>query len=181
MLIAREKKENNIAEYILYMWSLENILRAYSLDINKVKENIIDNYNISGELKNEMYEWYDNLIQMMKLENLEEKGHLNINKIVLDDFNKFHMHLLNDVKDPQYIFLFNSSVNNIVEFREKNKDITSSDIEICLNALFGIWMLKLQKKEISKQTLSAINSISKLLAMLSLKYKENEDKLKKEQ
>ena len=36
MLIAREKKKNNIAEYILYMWQLEDMLRALKLDMEQV-------------------------------------------------------------------------------------------------------------------------------------------------
>ena len=37
MLIAREKKKNNIAEYILYMWQLEDMLRALKLDMEQVE------------------------------------------------------------------------------------------------------------------------------------------------
>ena len=37
MLIAREKKKNNIAEYILYMWQLEDMLRALKLDMEHIK------------------------------------------------------------------------------------------------------------------------------------------------
>ena len=43
MLIAREKKKNNIAEYILYMWQLEDMLRALKLDMEQV-----DRYLVAG-------------------------------------------------------------------------------------------------------------------------------------
>ena len=41
MLIAREKKKSNIAEYILYMWQVEDMLRGLGLDINRVKNELI--------------------------------------------------------------------------------------------------------------------------------------------
>ena len=34
MFIAEQKKRDNIAEYLLYMWQLEDILRAYVLDFD---------------------------------------------------------------------------------------------------------------------------------------------------
>ena len=29
MIIARQKKQENIAEYLLYMWQIEDIIRAF--------------------------------------------------------------------------------------------------------------------------------------------------------
>ena len=41
MLIADQIKENNIAEYVLYMWQTEDLLRGFKLDIDLVEENIV--------------------------------------------------------------------------------------------------------------------------------------------
>ncbi len=41
MLIAREKRKTNIAEYILYMWEIEDLIRANGFDIDKIDRNII--------------------------------------------------------------------------------------------------------------------------------------------
>ncbi|MFR3549496.1 MAG: DUF4924 family protein, partial [Coprobacter sp.] len=46
------------------------------------------------------------------------------------------------------------------------------EIETCFNALYGILMLRLQKKEISEQTQAAMKQISTFLALLSEKYKQ---------
>ncbi|MDE7144362.1 MAG: DUF4924 family protein, partial [Muribaculaceae bacterium] len=35
MIIASEKRKNNIAEYLLYMWQIEDIIRANNLDIDR--------------------------------------------------------------------------------------------------------------------------------------------------
>ena len=72
MLIAREKKKTNIAEYILYMWQVEAMLRALNLDIRQVDEKLIGSYRIDEATAKEMHEWYENLIEMMRLEKVEK-------------------------------------------------------------------------------------------------------------
>ena len=57
MLIAREKKKTNIAEYILYMWQVEAMLRALNLDIRQVDEKLIGSYRIDEVTAKEMHEW----------------------------------------------------------------------------------------------------------------------------
>ena len=37
MIIASQKKKENIAEYLLYMWQIEDIIRAYGLDIDQIQ------------------------------------------------------------------------------------------------------------------------------------------------
>ena len=37
MYIAKQLKEKNIAEYLLYMWQVEDIIRAHSLNIDQLK------------------------------------------------------------------------------------------------------------------------------------------------
>ncbi len=45
MLIAEQKRKENIAEFILYIWQLEDILRAYNFDIETINEHIIKRFN----------------------------------------------------------------------------------------------------------------------------------------
>ena len=41
MIVAKEKRENNIAEYLLYMWQVEDIIRACNYDITVINANIV--------------------------------------------------------------------------------------------------------------------------------------------
>jgi len=173
MLIAKQKKEENIAEYLLYMWQIEDIIRAYHLDIEVIQKNIIEQFNSNEETKKEIREWYENLIQMMQLENIQEKGHLQINKNIVSDLNDLHLELLQDPKEIQYNALFFKTLPFLVEFRNKTKAGTETDdIELALNALYGILLLRLQKKEISKETMQAVEQIGKLLVNLSVKWRD---------
>lgn len=172
MIIAKQKKEENIAEYLLYMWQIEDILRAYNLDIEKIDEVIVSQYQKDENTKKEIRDWYDNLIQMMKLEHLENSGHLQININLINDLNDLHMELLQNPQEIQYNALFFKTLPFLVEFRGKlNVGAEVNDIELSLHSLYAILLLKLQGKEISKNTGVAIKQISSLLAVLSLKYK----------
>ena len=89
MITASQKKRDNIAEYLLYMWQIEDLIRANGLDIDKIRANIIDKYSaLTPAQRKEMEEWYESLIDMMRREDVAEKGHLQLNKnviIALDD------------------------------------------------------------------------------------------------
>lgn len=61
MLIAREKKKNNIAEYILYMWQLEDMLRALKLDMEQVDRYLVAGFQADERTSKEIHDWYDNL------------------------------------------------------------------------------------------------------------------------
>jgi len=63
----------------------------------------------------------------------------------------------------------------IVELRAKPGGTDYSEIETCLNVLYGVLLLRLQKKEVSQQTTVAVGLISELLRMLSAKYKQDKE------
>ena len=171
MFVAQQKKEENIAEYLLYMWQLEDILRAYNFDIEKVEQVLIDPTNNSVEKKQEARDWYVQLIQLMKLENIEIEGHLEINKSLLSELNELHLQLIKDANEKEYIETYYKTLSFIVELRAKSKVKEVSEIGTCFTALYGFLLLKLQKKEISKDTVSAISQIATLLRLLSERYK----------
>lgn len=176
MIIAQEKKKTNLAEYILYMWQVEDLIRAYKFDIETIDKNIISQFQEKEDKKTEIKAWYDNLIEMMKVEKIQEKGHLQIIKNNINELNDFHLYLLNEAKYIEYIKLRELANLNILEFRSKaNLSIDISEIEVCFTALYGILMLKLQKKEITKDTLGAINTFTKMLALLTDKYQKFEE------
>ncbi|WP_282036697.1 DUF4924 family protein [Saccharicrinis aurantiacus] len=179
MIVAREKKETNIVEYILYMWQVEDLIRAYELNIEAIKENIIPQYNISGDELNETIEWYDNLIEMLKVEQKIEKGHIQAIINTVNDLNRLHLELLKDTKEIAYRHIYNATLPFITEFDEKTGKKLSNEIECCLTAIYSQFLLKLQGKEVSKGTAEAVKSFSNFLAFLSGKY-HDEQKAEKE-
>lgn len=174
MITASEKKKENIAEYLLYMWQIEDLIRANGLDIDKIQANIIDRYkDLTDAQRKDMREWYESLIDMMRREDVVTSGHLQINKNVIIALDDLHRRLLSDTKFASYSAQFYHTLPIIVELRAKAGDNKADEIETCFNALYGILMLRLQGKEISEETLQATAQISKFLALLSHYYKED--------
>lgn len=168
MIHASQKKKENIAEYLLYMWQIEDLIRANQLDIDKIQANIIDRYaDLDPSKRKEMREWYESLIDMMRREGVAEKGHLQLNKNVISDLEDLHRRLLADPKFAAYSAQFYHTLPLIVDLRSRAGEKKSGEIETAFNALYGILMLKLQRKEISKETLEATAQISKFLALLA--------------
>ena len=174
MITASQKHKENIAEYLLYMWQIEDLIRANGLDIDKIQENIIDRYtSLSDQQKKEMREWYESLIDMMRREDVAKTGHLQLNRNVIIDLEDLHRRLMADPKFASYNVQFYHTLPFIVELRAKAGENKTGEIETCFNALYGVLMLKLQGKEISQETLDAVAQISKFLALLSHYYKKD--------
>ena len=172
MLIAKKLKEENIAQYLLYMWQIEDIIRANKLDIDIIDKQIISGFEQPQNVKNEIREWYENLIDKMRREDVMEKGHLIINKNVISELTELHNRLLKSPQETEYTEAYYKTLPFIVELRSKTQDKNTPELETCLAALYGFLLMRLQKKEISGETQSALSQISSFLRLLSLKYKE---------
>ena len=66
MKISQQLKEKNIAEYLIYMWQVEDLIRANKCDIDFIRNNIISRY--PAEEHAALEEWYGNLADMMRAE-----------------------------------------------------------------------------------------------------------------
>lgn len=175
MIISQQKRQENIAEYLLYMWQIEDIIRAYKLDIDLIEQNLISKYNVDENKRKEIKDWYESLIKMMELENVRQSGHLQINKNVIIRLADLHQELLKSPKFPEYGAEFYKTLPYIVELRAKAGDNKAGELETCFNALYGTLMLRLQGKEVSEGTMQAVTQISNFLSKLSALYKKNEE------
>lgn len=177
MIIAQSKRKENIAEYLLYMWQVEDIIRAMDMDIDKIKATIIDRYDVDEKMRKKIVDWWEGLIIMMQHEGKQKSGHLQINKNVLIRLNDLHHDLMNNAKFPEYGAEFYKTLPFIVELRAKTPEEQQVDeIETCFNALYGTLILKLQGKELGKDSKTALNQISRFIGLLSAYYKKNEEK-----
>lgn len=173
MYISRQLKEQNIAEYLLYMWQVEDLIRAYSCDAEQLREQVVEPLTLSVEQKSELAQWYVDLIEMMRREDVMQQGHLQINRNVITWLTDLHLQLMRSSKFPYYNAAYYKALPYIVELRAKGARRDEPELETCFEALYGILLLRLQKKEISEETRKAQEAISALLAMLSNYYVED--------
>jgi len=170
MIIAQEKKKTNIIEYILYMWQIEDMIRANKFDINLINKNIIQSFDQPDEIKEEMQEWYKDLIQRMENENIKESGHLSFLTDIIDKLEQLHSQLIKNPDELEYIEAYNAAKPALTDLKQKARGTVAEDVEASLQGLYGILMLKLQQKSINSATQDALVSISKLMALLNEKY-----------
>ncbi len=174
MITASQEKKENIAEYLLYMWQIEDLIRAFGLDMDKIKENIIDRHkDLSAEQRSEMTDWYESLIDMMRREGVTEKGHLQLNKNVIIALDDLNARLVSDSKYAKYAAEYYKVLPLIVDLRSKAGENKSGEIETLFNFLYGILLLRMQGKKISKETHDAIREVSHFMGTLAAYYKKD--------
>ena len=145
-------KHDNIAEYILYIWQMEDYLRAFPEH---------------AEATPELHE----LNEMMHREGITASGHLQLAQIALGELEDLSEQMLNE--DALYraaMFRLQPSLNLL---KAKTDRPTMSDIEACLTLLYQIMMLRLQKREITPETTDVQQRATQVLQFLSRTYKLN--------
>ncbi len=172
MKIAKQLRENNIAEYLIYMWQVEDLIRANDCDIDLIRRNIISRYPETDQPS--LDEWYGNLVNMMRAEGVAKEGHLQINRNVILNLTELHNSLLTSSKYPFYSAAYFKALPFIVELRQRNNKKEESELETCFEGLYGVLLLRLQKKEITSGTENAMKAISHFLSLLADYY--NQDK-----
>ena len=173
MIIAKQKRKENIAEYLLYMWQVEDLIRANHFDIDSIRRTVIFQYDQPDEVKEEIAAWYEELIEMMRSEGVMEKGHIQLNKNVIITLTDLHLRLLKSTKEMIYGAAYYKTLPYIVQLRAKSGGEELPELETCFNAIYGFLLLRMQGKPVSQETQEAIKQISSFLALLAEKYRED--------
>lgn len=173
MIIADKLKKSNRAEYLLYMWQVEDLIRAYGCDEERLAHEFVSRFYLDADKRQATEQWYANLCEMMRSEGKMKQGHLQICNNVLQELTELHEQLLHSNKFPYYREMYYKVLPYIVELRGKSTqahcpDATSEpELQTCFDLLYGVMMLRLQKKSISPETEKAVKDVSALLGQLS--------------
>lgn len=174
MIIARQKRRENLAEYLLYMWQIEDLIRAFEFSLPRLKKEIIDQFQQPEEVKKQISEWYLQLIQQMQDEQITKTGHLRFLQNLLNELHDFHQKLLTSTHDQSYRRLYQQAGPAMQELASRVTSQKMNDIEICLTGLYGMLILRLGKKEISPDTLAGMKNISAMMAYLADQFRKYE-------
>lgn len=174
MIVAQKLRKQNISAYIIYMFQVEDIIRAYGLDVDRICNEYLPRFQYTKEQIADQRDWYAGLIRMMQEEGVQENGHVQVVKNTLLLMVDRHQELLADPKQPFYSAAYYKALPYIVELRSKGMNKEKNEIENCVDALYGATVLKMQGRELTDETKQALQPISHLLEMLSKLY--NEDK-----
>lgn len=144
-----KSKKENIAEYILYLWQMEDYLRAFPQNADATPE---------------LHE----LNEMMHREGILEGGHLALANNALSEVEELHAQLLDEDALYRAAMIRLRPALNLL--KAKTDRPTMSDIEACFVLLYQIMMLRLQKKEITPETADVQQRATQVLTFLSKAY-----------
>ncbi|MBL3656057.1 DUF4924 family protein [Fulvivirga sediminis] len=170
MNIAENKKQNNISEYIIYMYQTEDLIRVYEFDIELIKQYVIKHFPVSEEEKAEMAEWYLEIMAQMKKEEIHEKGHLSTVQKYVEHLSR----MMDDLKTSNEEFkkIYDNAAPYIKESLEIAQGQITDEVQICLNGIYGLLLARMNGREVPQELMPGINSFGDVLSYLSFKYKQ---------
>ena len=170
MFIAQQKLQENIAEYVIYMYQIEDVIRAYDFNVDRIITDFVQPQLPDQSFVNQYRQWYENLVRQMKAQRLEKVGHLHELNDILVELSYLHNTLLNLANDSKYRTLFETATPFIEEFKERSNLKEKNHIEILFHAMYMKMLLRLKKQEISAETEEAFDAMRIMLAYLAKSY-----------
>lgn len=167
--IAKQKKTTNIAEYLLYMWQMEDLLRGVQFDLLKIDEEVLADIS-DEEIRNQNLVWFSNLAKEMREKNIQTSGHLPETYDILNELNLVQQTLLTGINDPEFKKVYSEAKPLLEEFKLKTDKTPRGDIETALTAIYGVLTLRLAEKEISPETRAAVQKFSEYIRLLTKAY-----------
>ena len=138
-------KKNNIAEYILYLWQIEDYLRAFPQQADANQE-------------------LHDLSEMMHQENILEKGHLQLAQNALSELEDLHNDLLD--QEATYRAAMIQLTPSLNLLKAKTDRPTMSDIEDRL-------VLQISSLISKKRFLACVSSKHLMLSIIQTKNLKN--------
>ena len=173
MIIAQRLRTENRAEYLLYMWQVEDIVRLYGADTERICQEYLSRFNVEENEAAAMRQWYADICNMMHSEGKMESGHLQVNETVLDGLSDLHRRLLAAPQFHAYRAHYEQVLPYIVELRAKQaakhteRTDRNSELRPLFELLYGVMMLRMHQKHIIDETARAARETADFLAILS--------------
>lgn len=175
MFVAKQKRRENIAEYLLYMWQVEDILRALHFDPAEIHRYIERGYDCSEEQQREVEEWYLSLARQMREEGILEQGHLSSLTELIARLEALSSELLRDKSETLFATLYYAALPAIVQLRDKGAGGSHGEVETALIGLYGYVQLREQGREVSEETIRGMRQLSTFLALLADRFRTSEE------
>jgi hypothetical protein len=172
MLPAHRKLQENIAEYVIYMFQIEDIVRAFDLNIDRLMQEFVEPQLNDAALIEEYRKWYEELIKDMKVQRIEKSGHLHELKEILVELSYLHNVMMNRAGDKRYKQIYEQALPSLNDLRERSNLKEKNDLELAFHGLYMKLLMRLQRREISEATEKAFESMSAMLGYLAGAYKK---------
>jgi hypothetical protein len=169
--IAERKKAQNIGEYLIYMYQMEDLIRSYQGNLEEIYTYVISHYPVPEEERQEIKGWFGDFAAQMHAEDLLKKGHLKSLQEIVNSLLELHYQLLKS--DAGYVQTFHQVKPHLLEAIDAAAgEEVGNEIQICLNGVYGLLLCRLLGKPVSEQQLEAADAFGNVLSHLNFIYQQ---------
>ena len=151
------------------MWQIEDLIRGFHLNLEDIFYGVIQPAGLEPSQEKKLKNWYQSLIDKMRIQSLEEGGHLHELNEIVKELYMVHTSLIN-MGDKKYEAFFFEAQPYISEFAQRSNYAGVNEVEICMNALYMKLLLRLQGKEITPETEKAFTIFTKMITYIAREY-----------
>ncbi len=175
MYIAQQKRKENIAEYILYLWQLEDLLRALKFSPEAIYNTLVEPNECDEQEKQQIFMWYMSLAGLIKEEGKSEQGHLSHTLHLVADMENLHNQLLALPVGAHYRTLWAPLKEELSRLRIVLARDGVGDIELCFRALYATMLYRIKGDQSKAGAIEdVVTLISPVIASLADMYRKVE-------
>ena len=175
MEIAQTKRRENVAEYILYLWQLEDLLRALQFSPEAIYSTLIaSRTDLAEEQKRVHLMWYMDIAGLLSQEGKEEKGHLEHTLHLIGDLHNLHLQLMKLPLGAHYRQTYARLEAELPRLREVLGNPGMSDTELAFRALYAVMLYRIKGEGDKPAVSDTIEFISPVVAELADMYRKVE-------
>lgn len=171
MFIAEKLRKQNVIAYLVYMYQVEDVIRAYQLDTERIRKDYLVRFGYDEDQLEKACEWYVALVNMMKDEGCQEHGHVQVVRATLTLLEDRHQELLATHEHPDYERVYAQILPILVQLRSKGGK-EKTEVENCMDAIYGLSVLEMRHQQVSDETRSGLKPVAQLMDMLGNYYRE---------
>lgn len=177
MTLSKKKKKEHIVEYILFLWQIEDLVRASSFTPEILQRWADETAQREDTNPDEEQDWIVSIAKEMRAQGKEESGHVSTVNESMVELAHLHEMLLGPLENLRYKEAFEAADPMLRDLVAKQKDDVSHPVEQMLIGLYGWLLLRMKKQSISPETESgfvALRNWANELAKGHLKVYYNE-------
>ena len=145
MLIALQKRRENIAEYILYLWQVEDLLRAMQFSPEAIYSTLVARIEDADEQQKEnIFNWYMQIVELLRKESKESKGHIDHTLHLIADLHNLHLQLMKLPVGEHYRATYARLAAELPRLRTIMDNDEISDTELCFRALYAAMLYRIK-------------------------------------
>lgn len=162
MTTADQKREQHIVEYLLYVWQMEDLVRALGFDAGAIR-------GVMGEGAEADLVWMLQLARDMDRQKLHESGHVDHAMETMTELALLHDLLMGPMEDKPYVRAYEAARPHLDEMLQRSNGQKEMEHPVVsmMTGLYGWLVLRLKRERIATETESSMVAIREMANALA--------------